>query len=91
MNGLPSRPELSARWPIAGVVLATLLVVLLAAWVYQRRPLPLLALTVPDLAGLEQKLEREREACVDGPPQGPACIEAERLTRELVARRRERI
>lgn len=85
------RPELPARWPIAGVLLATLLVVLLAAWAYQRRPVPLLALTVPDLAGLEEQLEQKREACVHGPPQGPACVEAERLTREVVLRRRERI
>ena len=91
MNRSEDRAVLPARWPIAGVVLAVLLVVLLAAWVYQRRPLPLLALTVPDLAGLEQQLERKREACVEGPPQGPACVEAERLTREVVARRRERI
>ncbi len=91
MNRMASRPVLPARWPIAGVVLATLVVVLLAAWVFQRRPPPLLALTVPDLAGLEQRLERQREACVDGPPQGPACVEAERLTREVVLRRRERI
>jgi len=88
---MASRPELSARWSIAGVVLATLLVVLLAAWVFERQPLPLIALTVPDLAGLEQKLEHEREACVEGPPQGPACVEAARLTREVMARRRERI
>ena len=91
MNRMANRSGIPARWPIAGVVLATLLVVLLAAWVYERRPLPLLALTVPDLAGLEQRLEHARDACVEGPPQGPACVEAERLTREVVVRRRERI
>lgn len=91
MNDLATRPVLRARWPIMGVVLATLVVVVLAAWVYERRPLPLLALTVPDLAGLEQQLEQKREACVDGPPLNAACVEAERLTREVVSRRRERI
>lgn len=91
MNRMATRPVLRARWPIMGVALATLIVVLLAAWVFQQRPVPLLALTVPDLAGLEQQLERQRDACVDGPPQGPACVEAERLTREVVSRRRERI
>jgi hypothetical protein len=92
MDRMARRRVLRARWPIAGVVVATVFVLLLAAWLAQHRhPPSLLALTLPDLAGLEEQLEREREACVAGPPQGPACVEAERLTRAVSARRRERI
>jgi len=80
-----------ARWPVAMVLAAAIAIVLLAAWVYRLRPPSLLALTAPDLAGVEQQLDRAREACIAGPPQGTACVEAERLTREAAQRRRERI
>ena len=86
-----SRPALDARWPIIGVVLATLVVVLLAGWALPRRSLSLVALTLPDLAALEQEYQRQRDACVAGPPQGPACVDAARLAHEVAVRRRARI
>ena len=45
----------------------------------------------PDLVTLEERLASVRVACVDGRAEGSACVEAERLTRELASRRRERI
>ena len=83
-----TRPALDARWPVVGVLLATLVVILLAAWVFPRRPLPLLALTRPDLAALEQEYQRQRDACVAGPPQGAACVSAARLAHDIAVRRR---
>jgi hypothetical protein len=32
---------------------------------------------------LERKLAIAKRACVEGPPQGPACVEAARLTTEI--------
>ena len=32
---------------------------------------------------LERALARSKKACVEGPPQGPSCVDAARLTTEL--------
>lgn len=37
---------------------------------------------------LERDLAQARAACVAGPPQGPACVDAARITTELAQRQR---
>jgi hypothetical protein len=37
---------------------------------------------------LQRDLDRARAACVAGPPQGPACVDAARITTELAQRQR---
>jgi hypothetical protein len=39
---------------------------------------------------LERSLATARRTCVDGPPQGPACAEAARLTEEIARSRAAR-
>jgi len=39
---------------------------------------------------MERALATARRACVDGPPQGPACAEAARLTEDIAKSRAAR-
>jgi hypothetical protein len=80
----------AAHDPLRLVVAGLALVAVLAATAYaiwgMREPdhLPSAVTT----AQLERDLEAARAACVRGPPQGPACVEAARLTSALAESRK---
>jgi hypothetical protein len=44
--------------------------------------------TRPDAVDLERALAKAKDDCVHGPPMGPACVEAARLTTAIAERRR---
>jgi hypothetical protein len=78
------------RFPrIAGAVMIAVVVVTIAyaAFLFLRPTAPA---PVTSLADLERALAAAKKACVEGPPQGPSCAEAARLTTEIAERGRAR-
>jgi len=51
---------------------------------------PATPVPVTSVADLERALAAAKKACVEGPPQGPSCAEAARLTTEIAERGRPR-
>ena len=61
-------------------VVVILVLALVPAWRSSPQPSPTPAASVQDI---ERSLAVAKKACVEGPPQGPSCVEAARLTTEL--------
>ena len=78
------------RFPmIAGGVMlvAVVIAIAYAIFLFLRPVAPAPGTSVADL---ERALAAAKKACVEGPPQGPSCAEAARLTTEIAERSRTR-
>lgn len=80
----------AANDPLLLVIAVLVLVAVLAATAYAIWGMrePTLSPSTATTAQLERDLEAARTACVRGPPQGPACEEAARLTSALAESRK---
>ena len=69
---------------LAGIALLFVAIIIVFALVpaWRSSPQPSATSTRP-LQDIERALADAKKACVEGPPQGPSCVEAARLTTEL--------
>jgi len=74
------RPD---RLPVVAAVLMLVVAIAIAVYAFFWPSASPPATRAANVDDLERALATARRTCVDGPPQGPACAEAARLTEQI--------